>query len=180
MFELGDDGLNVFDGNGVHAREGLIQQDELRVNGQGAGDFGAASLPTRQHHAHVLAHVFQAEFLDKFFDLIPLRLPRHIRHLQHGLDVFFDGQLPEYGGFLRQITQTQPRSLVHRKARDVAIVEIDVAAVRLHQTDRHVERSRFSRSVGTQQAHDFALLYLVADVVVDESGAVFFDKIFGS
>src|SRR6188508_2557041 len=45
--EVGDDLLDVDDGNGVDAREGLVEQDERRVGGQGAADLEAPPLPSR-------------------------------------------------------------------------------------------------------------------------------------
>jgi len=42
--QVGDDLLDVDDGDGVDAREGLVEQDEGRVGGQGAADLQAAPL----------------------------------------------------------------------------------------------------------------------------------------
>src|SRR6185503_11190208 len=43
--QVGDDLLDVDDGNGVDAREGLVEQDEGGVRGQGAADLEAPPLP---------------------------------------------------------------------------------------------------------------------------------------
>jgi len=44
VLELGDDVLDVLHGDGIDTREGFVQEDELRVHGEGAGDFAAAAL----------------------------------------------------------------------------------------------------------------------------------------
>src|ERR1044071_3524983 len=46
--EVGDDLLDVDDGNGVDAGEGLVEEDEGRVGGQGATDLEAAPFSARE------------------------------------------------------------------------------------------------------------------------------------
>src|SRR5690606_33144578 len=46
-FQEVDNALDLDDGDGVHAREGFVQQDEARPGGQGPCDFNAPALAPR-------------------------------------------------------------------------------------------------------------------------------------
>ena len=65
FFEFGDDMLDVFHSDRVHAGEGFVEEDELGVGGQTAGDFHTAALATRQVVAFVFTNLLNVEFGDK-------------------------------------------------------------------------------------------------------------------
>ena len=49
--QLEDDALDVLHSNGVDTGERLIQEDKVRVDGQGAGNLGTTTLATRELYA---------------------------------------------------------------------------------------------------------------------------------
>ncbi len=61
LFEFDDNALNVFYGYGVDARKGFIEEDKLRVGGEGASDFGASAFASAEHVAHAFAHTVEAK-----------------------------------------------------------------------------------------------------------------------
>src|SRR6476661_6742252 len=70
VLELGHNALYFLGGNGVDASEGLVEQHKLGVDGQGAGNFGAAPLAATQHLAQVFAHVGEAELGEQLLYLV--------------------------------------------------------------------------------------------------------------
>src|SRR6478609_10767370 len=112
--QFGDDFLDVQHRDRIHAREGLIQQDEARRGGQRARDFHAPPFAARQCHAGAAAHMPDVQLLEDAFQLCFARGAVQIAaRLKDGADVVFHGQAAEYRGLLRQVAQSQPRPLVH-------------------------------------------------------------------
>src|SRR5688500_16873936 len=87
------------------------------------------------------------------------------KSLENCHDIVFDGKLPENRGLLRQITNAEPRALVHRHRADVLAVEQDSAFLRLDEPDNHIECGRLPGSVGSEKPHYFPLLEPQVDVV---------------
>jgi hypothetical protein len=53
-----------------------------------------------------------------------LALPRRkFRHFQHGEDIVFHAQFPEYAGFLRQVTDTHLRAFVHGQFGNILVIQ---------------------------------------------------------
>ena len=80
-------------------------------------------------------------------------------------DVLADGELAEDGLLLRQVAHAEARALIHRLVGGVVAVEEDLAAVRPHEADDHVERGGLARAVGAEQPDDLALADLDVDAV---------------
>ena len=78
----------------------------------------------------------------------------------------------EYRGFLRQVADPAPRTLVHREGGDILAIDDDGAAIRTNDTDDHVETGRLARPVGAEQSHHLAALYAQGDVLDDLPAAV--------
>ena len=66
-----------------------------------------------------------------------------------------------------QIRQALPRPLVNRQVRQLVTIKFDDAAVRCNEAHDHVETSRFSGTVRSQQAHDFTAVNGERNVVND-------------
>lgn len=104
--------------------------------------------PPRKLDAEALADFGQAELLDQVFEPLGLIVFRKVRHLQHGLDVVFDREPPEYRSLLRQIPHAFLGAFVYRFLGDLLILEEDLTLVGLDQADDHVERRRLAGAVG--------------------------------
>lgn len=80
-----NDALDVLHGYGVHAREGLVEHDKLRVDGQAACYLRASPLASRESVSQVLAHLLQAKLLDEALHLCDLFVVGELGALQHGM-----------------------------------------------------------------------------------------------
>ena len=72
VLELPHDLLDILDGDGVDACEGLVEHDELGLDGQTAGNLRASALTARQLVAFVLAHFLEAELSDEALELLEM------------------------------------------------------------------------------------------------------------
>ena len=95
--------------------------------------------------------------------------------MQHGLDVVFDREPPEYRSLLRQIPHAFLGAFVYRFLGDLLILEEDLTLVGLDQPDDHVERRRLAGAVGAEQPDDLALVDLDRNVVDDRACLVSLD-----
>gem|GEM_PF-2497258 len=155
-----DDLLDVLDGDRIDACERFVEQDELGVERQGAGDLRAAAFASRQRVAHAVADVGDVQVFEHLLGFfLPLGFGER-GEFEHAKDVLFDGELAEYRRLLRQVADSFPGALVHRQVGDLLLVEPHLARVRLHQADNHVKRGRLARAVRAEQADDFALFDL--------------------
>ena len=158
-----NDALDVLHGYGVHAREGLVEHDKLRVDGQAACYLRASPLASRESVSQVLAHLLQAKLLDEALHLCDLLVVGELGALQHGHDVVLDAHLAKHACLLRQVADASMGVLIDRVVRDFRVAEIDMAVVGHYQSCRHVERRGLAGSVGSQQSYNLSL----ADVEVD-------------
>ena len=152
-----------------------------REIGHRAGDFRAPTLAARELDAQALAYFLQAELLDQRFAALRLIGLAEVGHLEHGPDVVLHAQATEYRRLLGQVAHAHLRTAVNgfiRKFRDAALIvlEENLPLVGLDEPDDHVERGRFPRSVGPEQADDFSLIHIDRDVVHHRSGLVFLDQ----
>ena len=65
VFELGDNVLDVFHGDGVNAGEGFVKKDELGIHGKGAGNLAAAALTAGELDAKGFAHLGEVELVNE-------------------------------------------------------------------------------------------------------------------
>ena len=178
VFELPDDVLDVFHGDGVDAGEGLVEHDELGLDGQTAGYLGASALSSGQLVAFVLAYFLEAELMDECFEFVELFFAWLTSHLEHREDIVFDGHLPEHGGFLREVSDTGPCAPIDRIAGDVFFIEVYMAGIGNDESGGHIERGGLACSVGTEQSYNLTLPNLYADVVGNGSLSIDLDKSF--
>ncbi len=178
LFQEGDDALDFDDGDGVDARKWLVQQDEARLRGQGAGDFHAPPLAAGKRGRGRIAQVGHGELLQQIVQA-PLDLARGQRaairaalQLQHGAHVFGHRQPPEDGCFLRQVGKPQARALVDGHFFDGAAIDGDAARIGPQQADDHVERRGLARAIGAEQADHFTAAHGERNVLHHAARAV--------
>ncbi|MDT4860089.1 hypothetical protein FQZ97_946300 [compost metagenome] len=158
-----DDALDLDHGDRVDAGEGLVEQDETRVGGQGAGDLDPAALTAREGRRGRIAQVVHVQVLEQLvepgFDggLAQGLASLVLLQLQHGTHIVGHVELAKDRGFLRQVAQAQARAAVDGQVLDGQAVEQDLPGVRAQQADQHIERGGFARAVGAQQADHLAL-----------------------
>ena len=141
--------------NRIDSRKGLVEQHEIRVEGQTAGDFGSPSFATGEAVCARSRQSHQTEFPEKLRRLFfPLR-SAEVGGFEHRQNVVPDRHSPENRRFLRKIPDSLSSSLIHRKIGDVGSGKKNAALIRPHEPDHHSEGRGLAGSVGTKQAHDF-------------------------
>ena len=177
VLELRDDVLDVLHGDGVHAGEGFVQEDELRVHGEGAGNLAAAPLAAGELDALGLADLGEVELVDELLQAgFPLGLG-HLGHLHDGHDVVLHGHLPEDGSLLREISHALLGALVHGEAGQLVVVDENAAFVRDDLAGDHVETGGLSGAVRAQEANDLTLVHFHGNALHDRPDAVFFHEV---
>ncbi|MNF70462.1 hypothetical protein D3C84_523730 [compost metagenome] len=146
----------------------LVEQQQLRALGQGAGQGHALALAAGQLvrlALGVLAHLHQLEHLgDPRVDLLPGHLVlfeaegdvvghAHVREQRVGLEHHVD------------------RPLVGRQVGDVLAVEVDAPLGRPFETGEHAQQGRFTRARATEQREYLAFVDGQRDVV-DRDGFI--------
>ena len=155
MPDHGDDFLG---GMWIDTGKRLVEHGEAGFAGQRYGDLAAAALAARQFAYALRAFCVQPEFRDQFVK--PHLARRGVRQtrLQHQQDVLLHRQPTRHEGRLRQIGDAETGAVIEGHGGDVVIVEQDRAGIRRHHSGQHIESRGLARTVGTEQAHDFAAL----------------------
>ncbi len=178
IFQFGDNVLDVLDGDRVDSGEWLIEEDEFRVDGEGAGDFAAAALTSGKLDAEALADLVEVEFINQGLEaLLPFFLGV-IGHLHYGHQIVLHREFPEDGGLLSEVADAFLGPLVHRKSGDFFVIEENSAAVRNDKTSNHIKTGGFAGTVRPKEAHNLSLLHFHGNAFHNCSLAVFLDKVF--
>ena len=72
LFEFIDNALDILNGNRVNSGKRLVKHDELRVDGQTAGNFRASAFPAAESVAIILSHFLKIEFRNQSFKFFAL------------------------------------------------------------------------------------------------------------
>ena len=178
VLQFPHDELDILHGDGVDARKGLVEHDELRLDGQATGDLRPSALTARQLVTLVLAHLAQTELLDQILQFLQLVVARLARHLEHREDIVLDTHLTEHARLLRQIADASTRTLIHRVVRHLLVAQVDMPSVGHDQTRGHIERGGLAGTVRAQQTHDLTLLHVETHVVHHRTFTIPFHETF--
>ena len=181
LFQVANDALDVVHGNRVHAGEGFIQQNEIRVRGQAAGNFRPAPFAAGQAHAQGIANVGDMEFLEQAFHaLVTFRLAEILAGFQDRHDVLFHGQAAEDAGFLGQVADAALGATMHGQMGDVRVVDVDAPGIGFHQAYDHVEAGGLAGAVGPKQADDLTGFHVQGHIFDDPAALVAFCQVVGA
>ena len=153
--ELSHQLANITDRNRVNSGERLVEEHELGVGCEGAGDFHAATLSARERNSRRIPEVGNGELIEQLTQLDFALLPGALGQLQHGANVFLDREAAEDRALLRQITNPEPGPPIHGQMGDLRAVEADPAAVGGNEARDHVEHGRLAGAIGSQKSHSF-------------------------
>src|SRR5262245_59863473 len=111
-----------------------------RGSAASARDLDAPPLATGQAHADALADVADVQLLEQRLERgLALRVVELGAGLEDRHDVVLYRQLAEHRRFLRQVSDAELRTPIHRQPRKLLIVEPYAARVARYQPDDHVE-----------------------------------------
>ena len=140
-----DDVLDLQHGNRVDAGKGLVQQDETRARGQGAGNLHPAPLAAGQGGRGRIAQMVHPQVLEQFIEAAAdfcfgQGFAIHIvLQLQNGAHVLRHREFAEDRGLLRQVTQAQPGAPVDGQGFDAVVVQQDFATIAPHTIEEAYE-----------------------------------------
>src|SRR5579875_1493745 len=155
--EVKDYLLQLEHGDGIDAAEGLVEQDELRLNAERPGNLHPPALAAGERVAARGADMAKVELVDE--PLGPHAPFAKIKRLsfEHGQNIFLDRKLAKDRWLLRQVADAEvARAQVHRRMGDVGRVHQDAAGLRRDQADNHVKAGGFACAVRSKQADDLA------------------------
>ena len=157
----------------VHARRRLVEQQDLRVRGQRAGDLHPPLLAVGEvDREPVVVARAHADVLELVVRLLarPRLLLAHARRAEDRAEqprlqarvlahqhVLRRGHRPEQADVLERPRHAELHDHVRAVARDVALLEVDPAERRLVEAGEHVEERRLARAVGPDDRDDRAL-----------------------
>ena len=108
------------------------------------------------------------ELIEQLVAAVVPRLAVHSQELHHAQEVLLHRELAEDARLLGQIAHAAlAGAAIHGPARDVEIVEDDLALVGLDHAAGHAEAGGLAGAVGPQEAHDLALIDAEIDAVDD-------------
>jgi hypothetical protein len=170
----------------VHARHRLVQQQELGLGGQGAGQLHPLLQPVGQRARPRLADGRDLQEVDDALDELPVRellphrgapverLPQEAAvHLEQppGHDVVEHAHALEEGHVLERAGDAERRHVVGPQVRSVASLEADLARGGVIEAADHVEQRGLARSVGADDRHDLSAPDLEAHPIESLDGA---------
>ena len=144
------DALNVFHRDGIDPCKRLVEQDKLGVGCQRPCDFRSTTLTATQHVTIRLAHLFQAELPNEFFEPFLLLGFGKGLQFQDGHDVVLHREFPEHRCLLREVANAHSPPLVHGQVGDFMAVDKHLAFIGLHQADYRIKAGGFAGTVGPQ------------------------------
>jgi len=96
--QIGNDFLQIQNGDRVDSRKRLIEQYKCRADAERPRDFYPAPLPARQRIPAILPDMLEPELINQLLRLFPAFVPGNRLDFQHGQDVLLDRpKLPEAG-----------------------------------------------------------------------------------
>src|SRR5207245_2310488 len=162
-----DDLLDVPDRDRVDAREGLVEQEVLRVRDERPGDLEASPLAAGEGVCRIGRQRRQPELGEELTRTLSSLAARQLERLEDRQEILLDGELAEDRRLLREVADAHAAAPVHGQTRDLFSLEEDAAAVGRQEAHHHVERRRLPGAVRAQQADDLSTLDVERHVVDD-------------
>jgi hypothetical protein len=179
LFEVEDDLADVVDGQRVDAGEGFVEEDELRLGRQAAGDLDSAAFTARKGVAASASDVGDAEFFEQLIETGEPLGPLHRHRFEHRQDVLLGRHLAKDRSLLRQIPEAKTGPQVHRQAGHILAIEVNDASLGGFETDEHVKAGRLACTIRPEQADDLAVVDVKAHIVNHAAASVRFLQVLG-
>ena len=164
--------LNILDGKGIDAREGLVEEHKRRRDDQRARHLHSPPLSAREQVTVAATDLLQTQFLDQLLEALAPLVRGQGQGLKHRQDVLFHREFSEDGRLLRKVTDAVSRSQVHGQTGDVNPVQEHFPRVGEGQPHDEVKGGSLAGAVGTEQPHHFSLTDSEVDIVNDPASFV--------
>src|SRR5262249_32609589 len=128
----------------------LIQNEQLRLQNEGAADCELLLLATKEVAAESLQHLLERR--KKVEDAIGNETRAILANAEADTQIFLHGEVKEDLAALRDISDTKLRSPLRRTFHDVDAFESDAAETHRQQSHQAFEQRDFPHSVTSHQA----------------------------
>lgn len=165
---FGEDLDKVFDfldGDRVDVGEGLVEEKEVGLGDEGAGDLKAAPFAAGEARGDLFGEVREMKLVEKLVELIAPLLRGQGHALENGEDVIFNREVTEDRGFLGKVAHPHLSTLVHRIMGDRSAVEHDVTFIGADEACRDIESGRFARPIGAEKPDDLSTFYMKREAI---------------
>jgi hypothetical protein len=145
-------------GHRVEAGGRLVEEEDLRLVHQAAGDLDAAPHAAGEIHHLFVAPLGEVHGFEQLVDQLLALRARHAVELREDDQVLFDAQL----GVARHRLRDHADGAAHAVGLlgDVESADAGHAAGRRQQRRQHADQRRLAGAVRSEQAEDFALLHV--------------------
>ena len=159
----------------VDGDRGFVEEDQVRLVRDAAGDVQASQQTAGQFAGPELPEVLETDEFDGLLD--QRRTVSFLRHVQRAevVDVFGDGQFIEHGHVLRHDADTALQRVGGRRHR--LAEHANRARIVGEQREDAVDRGGFAGPVRSKQAENLALVHVKVKVVERHHVAVAFDQL---
>src|SRR6266852_2092048 len=155
VLQVGDNALDLNDGNRIDTGERLVEAKEERVEDECARNLDLPALAAREHAGPRLGEARDIQLVEQRLQpRLPLFFVKRQR-FQHGQQILLDGQLAKDRGLLRKVADAAPGALVERERRDILAAEQHVAG-----------------AVRTEQSHNLTVADVDCDIIDDGATGV--------
>ena len=153
----------------MNAGEGLVENDDVRVEHEQAAQFQELLLAAGERPAVLVPQMVYGE---KLQDLHRLRVevlpaPARIHGKRRHVEVLKHGHAAERAGHLKGAAEPGLRHQVGRQVVDARVVQIDGSAGRLDRAVQHICERGLAGAVRADQADQLCALHLEADALQD-------------
>ena len=162
---------------GVEVGEGLVEQEEVRVDGEGAGEGDALLLAAGELGGASAGVIGHPDDVEEFAGPLVSLSPSLASHLEAESDVLEDAHVRPEGVVLEHHAAASP---VGRSARDVVVSEADAAGVGEVEACDDPEEGRFAAAAGAEEEEQFTGLDDEGHVVDGENGPESLGDVFES
>ncbi len=146
---------------GVHRAERFVEQQDVRLGGEGAGDGHALALPAGELVRMPLFQALEAEKFEQFLDTRFAIFALPVFDFQAEGDVIEDGHALEEGVVLEHEPDV---ALLHGHIVDLLAMDEDVAFGGRFQTGDHAQNGGLAAAAGAEQRHEFAVFDFKIDL----------------
>ncbi|CDN43449.1 hypothetical protein BN871_CZ_00200 [Paenibacillus sp. P22] len=165
---------NVIPGLGIDADGRFVHDDQTRLVRDGAGDVQPALHAAGEGGRAAPGAVAEADEFERFFGpLLQQLAPQAVEAGEEG-HVLVGGHVVVDGQVLRH--DAQVRLGVAAMLAAVLAEDADLTRARLQQRGDHVDRRALARSVGAEEAEDFAFLHVQSHIVHRDEIPEFFGQ----
>jgi hypothetical protein len=149
--------LKILDGDWVDAAEGFVEENELWIGDERAGDFKLSAFAAAEGVGFLVSLAGETVLVEEGFGSLDALPPGKVEGFKDSQEILKDGEPAEIASFLGEISDSEPGAFEHGEEGDIDGIEGHRAAVRLNHAENHAESGGFPGPVAAEEPDDLAL-----------------------